>query len=242
VRETVLTFLMAVLSAGIGLAENTGSGLGTEGFDQLEKRKGAFKTTLIRPDAGFASYSKLAPKEVLLQFRGPKPAQDESTAGSLVRRRSRGPEIPEGDDLETLRRVINDAIASELGNSELFEVVQDAGSGTLVVRAIIMDVITDIVSKSEKGGDKPKPFKAQGEIVFDVIDAETGVIQARFGERSRSTKSKGVAAPPDVGAQWADVWRWAEGAAAELRRELERVYNEDRSATPGAGASLKAVR
>jgi hypothetical protein len=218
---------MAALIAGISFAENAGSGLGVPGFDELEKEKGLFKTTLIRPDADFASYSKLAPKGVLLQFRGPNPVQEESTAGSLVRRRSRGPEIPEGEDLETFRRVIDDAVASELGNGQMYEVVEDAGPETLIVRAIVTDVITDIVSKSSKEGDNPKPFKAQGEIFFDLIDAETGIIQARFGERSRSKKSKGPAASSEAGAQWSDIWSWAEGAAAELRQELERVRKQD---------------
>jgi hypothetical protein len=231
VRNMVLAVLMTALSAGISYADNRGSGLGVEGFDELEKEKGQFKTTLIHPDADFASYSKLAPKGVLLQFRGPGAVQEESTAGSMVRRKSRGPAVPEGEDLEIFRRVIDEAFAAELANGEAFEVVEVAGPGTLIVRVIIMDVITDLVSKSSKGGDNPKPFAAQGEIVFDLIDAETGVIQARFGERSRSKKSKGAAAPPDDGAQWADVWRWAEEAAANLRRELEQMHDENLTAT-----------
>ena len=222
-KRITLVFLSMALFSAFGLAWSMSSDFGPDGFDQLEKQKGQFKTTLIHPEADFTDYSKLCPKGVLLQFRGPGPAEDESSMGSLVRKKSSGPPIPEGEDLETFRQVISDAFASEMGSCELFELVDEAGAETLYVRVMIADIVTDIASKS---GTSDKPFSAQGTIIFDLIDAETGTIQARFSERSRSKKAKDPNTPPAAGAQWVNIWNWADQAATELRLELERVHGE----------------
>ena len=220
--------LVVVLSAGSSFAGNQSSGYGPEGLDELKKQKGLFKTTLINPNAEFSSYSKLCPKRVLLQFRGPGVAQDEATTGSMVRKRSRDVELPEGEDLETFRQIITDAFVGELGSCELIELVEEGGPETLFVRATVTDIVTDIASKSAKGGKNPKPFKVQGEISFDLIDAETGFLLARVGESRKSRKAGDSVMPPDAGPEWVNIWVWAAQAAADLRQELERVLSEDR--------------
>ena len=187
-----------------------------------------FKTTLINPETDFSSYSKLCPTRVLLQFRGPGAAQDESTAGSLVKKKGRSAEVPDGEDIETFRQVVTDAVVSQLGDCEVIELVEAAGPETLFVRATVTDIVTDIVSKSEKGGENPKPFTVQGEISFDLIDADTGVLLARVGERRKGRKASDGTPPPDAGAEWVIIWSWAQQAAADFRQELERVLSEDR--------------
>jgi len=228
VKKALLLVLAMALTASFGPAKNSGPSFGLEGFDELTKSKGTFKTTLIRPDADFSKYGKIFPKRVLLQFRGPGPAQDKATAGSMIRKRSKGDAIPEGEDLATFRQIVTDAFMSELGSCELFELVEEVGPETLFVRVTVMDIITDIASKSSKTGKNQKPFSAQGTILFDLIDAETGVIQARFGEPRKSRKADDSVEPPDAGAQWVSIWTWAEQASTDFHQELERVRNEDR--------------
>jgi hypothetical protein len=216
------------LAAGFSLAKNPGPSSGPEALDGLTKQKGTFKTTLIRPDTDLSRYGKVYPKRVLLQFRGPRPAQDEATAGSMVRKRNRGTTIPNGEDLATFRQIITDVFVSELGSCELFELVNEVGPGTLLVRVTVMDIVTDIASKSSKTDKNQNSFSVQGTIVFDLIDAETGVVQARFGERRKSRKGGDSAASPDVGVQWVNIWTWAEQATEDFHQELERVLNEGR--------------
>ena len=204
-RRAMIVGLAVVLSAGSGLAGNQGSGYGAKGLDELTKQKGLFKTTLINSDAQFSSYSKLCPKRVLLQFRGPGPAQDESTTGSMVRKKSRGGAIPEGEDLATFRQIITDAFVSELGGCESIKLVEESGPETLFVRATVTDIVTDIASKSGKSTQNPKPYSVQGEIAFDLIDAETGVILARVGERRKSRKAGDSVAAPDAGPEWVNI-------------------------------------
>lgn len=227
-RKATILGLAIILSAGFSFARDQSGGYGVPGFDDLTKDKGLFKTTLINPDTDFSSYSKLCPKRVLLQFRGPGPAQDESTAGSKIRRRSRGAEVPEGEDLATFRQIITDAFVSELGSCELVELVEEGGPETLFMRATITDIVTDIASKSGKSGKNTKPYSVQGDIAFDLIDAETGVLLARVGESRKSRKAGDSVAAPDAGAEWVNIWSWAEQAAADLRAELERILSEGR--------------
>ena len=223
VKKACFLILVLSLATSFNFAKNPGPIPGSEGLDELAKQKGLFKTTLIKPDAEFSSYTKLSPKRVLLQFRSPGPAPDEATTGSMVRKRSKGSAIPGGEDLATFRQIVTDAFVSELGSCELFELVDEVGPETLFVRVTVMDIVTDIASKSSKTSKNQKPFSAQGTIVFDLIDAETGVIQARFGEPRKSKKADDSVVPPDAGARWVSIWTWAEQAAADFHREFERV-------------------
>ena len=229
VRKAIFIVLFLSLVANISFSKSPGPSSGPEGFDGLKKQKGLFKTTLINPDTNFSSYGKLCPKRVLLQFRGPGPAQDESTAGSMLRKKSRSVEVPDSEDIETLRQVVSDALVSQLGSCEFVELVDAGGPGTLFVRATVVDIVTDIASKSGKSGKKLKPFSVQGDISFDLTDAETGVLLARVGENRKSRKAGDSATPPDAGPEWVNIQVWAEQAAADLRQELERVLSEDRS-------------
>lgn len=228
VKKGFFMILVIFLAAGFNVAMNPGPVTGVEGLDELKKEKGLFKTTLINPNADFSSYNKVCPKRVLLQFRSSGPPKDEAIAGSMVRRRSRDPVVPDDHDLETFRQIVNDALVSELGSCELLELVEEDGPETLFVRATVTDIVTDIALKSAKPGQSPKPYSVKGDIVFDLIDAETGIILARFGEPRKSGSGRDAVEPPDAGAEWANIWVWAEQAAADLRQELERVLDEDR--------------
>jgi hypothetical protein len=228
VRKAFFLVLVLSLVAGFSIAKNPGLSSGPDGLDDLTRQKGLFKTTLINTNAQFSSYSKICPKRVLLQFRRPGPAQDEATTGSMVRKRSKGNPIPDGEDLATFRQVITDAFMNELGSCEIIELVGEGGPETLYLRATVTDIVTDIASKSGKSGKTPEPYSVQGDIAFDLIDAETGIILARVGESRKSRKVYDSVAPPDAGAEWVNIWSWAEQAAADLHRELERVLNEDR--------------
>lgn len=227
-RKEILIVLTVALSTFFSFARDSSFGAGPKGLDELKKQKGQFKTTLIRPDADFSKYAKIHPRRVLLQFHGPEQKQDQATTGSMVRKKSRGAPVPEGEDLATFRQIITDTFVGELGSCELVELVEGGGPETLFVRAMITDIVTDIASKSGKSGKNPKPYSVQGDITFDLIDAQTGIILARVGESRKSRKAGDSVEPPDAGPEWVNIWSWAEQAAADLRQELERVLSEDR--------------
>ena len=83
--------------------------------------------------------------------------------------------------------------------------------------------MVDIVSRELlAAGRKPDPDKppiVEGTIVFDLIDAETGVIQTRLSERREVEELASEAS----GKRFEPIARWARGAAADLVAELGKV-------------------
>ena len=223
-KNAGLLILVMVMIVGVGLAKNLDTGHEPEGLDELTKQKGIFKTTLIHPDADLSRYTKLYPKKVMLVIRDPGPQNEQPSTGSILGPRSRSGVMPEWEDIVQLKQIINDAIVVELGRSGDFELVHDAGPGTLVLRAAVIDIVCDESSKNKTADGEPVTVLSQGTIVFDLIDGETGFIQMRIGERRKCRQAKGSGSSTETGGPWPNVRDWAELAAADLRQELARMY------------------
>ncbi len=216
--------LVVVLTSSVGLARSFDTGYEPEGLEELEKHKGLFKTTLVDPDSDFNRYNKIYPRKVMLVVRDPGPQNEQPMTGSLVGK-SGGGVMPEWEELAELKQIINDAIVAELGRSTDLELVNDAGPGTLVLRAAVTDVVCDESSKIKTEDGKPALEVSQGTIVFDLIDGETGVIQARFGERRKCRAAKGAASP--VEGPWPNAASWAVLATTDLCEELARFIGSN---------------
>jgi hypothetical protein len=68
----------------------------------------------------------------------------------------------------------------------------------------------------------------KGTLRFELIDAETGVIQARLEERSRVLPPSRIASdvsqmPVYRETMWRDIERWSRNGASELRRVLDEA-------------------
>lgn len=218
-KRAVLLIAGVVLVAGLGMAKSIDTGYEPEGLDELTKEKGIFKTTLIHPDADFSRYTKLNPRKVMLVVRQGAPRSEQKETGSLIGSRSRTVVMPEFEDLAQLKQIIGETIDAELESCAECELVHDSGPGTLVLRIAVTDVLFDEVSKSKSSNGEPVPIFKQGTIVFDLIDGETGVIQARLGERRKCAPVKAS----EITEPWPNVVDWAELAAADLGRELARM-------------------
>jgi hypothetical protein len=121
------------------------------------------------------------------------------------------------------KRIIGDALASELGLIDGLEQADGAGPGTLVLQPVVTDVEISASSENRSEDGRELPEFKEGTVVFDLIDGETGEIQARFGERRRCRPPEGAGA--ETGA-WPYLSIWAESVAADLSAELERVGAE----------------
>jgi hypothetical protein len=221
-KRAVLLIVGVMLIAGLAMAKKINLGYEPEGFDELAKEKGVFKTTLIRPDADFSRYTKLNPRKVMLVVRESVPKSQEKETGSLLGSRSRTIVMPDFEELARLKEIIGESIDTQLKNSTDCELVHDSGPGTLMLRTAVTDVLFDEVSGSKSSNGEPVPILKQGTIVFDLIDGETGVIQARFGERRKCEPAKAS----EITEPWPNVVDWAELAAADLGRELERMRSQ----------------
>ena len=222
-KNTTLLILVAVLIAGVGLAKNLDTGYEPEGLDELVVQKGLFKTTMIRPGADLSRYTKLYPKKVMLVIRDPGPQAEQPATGSLLGKRSGGRVMPEWEEIEQLKRTINDTLDAELERSSNRELVHADGPGTLVLRSAVTEIVCDESSKTTAADGEPVLVLSQGTIVFDLIDGETGVVQMRVGERRKCRQAKGADASAETEGAWPNVGSWAKHAAEDLCRELARL-------------------
>ena len=224
-KRCVLLILVVACVTGVGFSKSLDTGYAPEGYDELAKQKGVFKTTLVRPDADFLRYTKLHPRKVMLVVRDPGPQSHEKETGSLLGSRSRGGVMPEYEELAELKEIINETIVTELECSSDLELVNESGPATLVLRAAVTDVVFDKTSKIKTADGEPAPILSQGTIVFDLIDGETGVIQARVGERRKCPTPKNSSVDVDQGS-WTSAANWAQLAVEDLCQELKRVRGE----------------
>ena len=225
-KNTILVITVIALIAGAAQAKSIDTGYEPEGFDQLAKQKGIFSTTLVHPDSDLSRYSKIYPKKVMLVVRDPGRQMEQPATGSILGKRSGGGVMPEWEDLEQLKRIINEAIVAELDRDTGFELVHDAGPGTLVLRAAVVDIVCDESSKIKTADGEPAPILSQGTIVFDLIDGESGVIQVRVGERRKCKAPKGSASSAEDNGPWPNVACWVRTAAADFRRVLAGMSGE----------------
>lgn len=213
--KTIQLALTAILSVSMGFAGTTGDNPDPEGIDDLKKVKGGlFKQCLVQPDAVFSDYGKLISYPARLRFNIQQARSARAGTGSMISTRQEPPVTISGADQAEVARVIDEAIKLELGSSDAFSLVHEAGPATLLLITSVQDI--DLKSAPSSSG-RSQPLLSRGTVQFDLIDSETGVILARFGER-RKIRYTAEADEP-----WADVSEWARLAAADLLQELKRL-------------------
>jgi hypothetical protein len=224
VKKVAFLLLCGVLMAGVLYAQDAPVKEVT-GADDLVQEKGPWQGTWIHPGADISKYSKLYMWESLFQFRegGAKSA---GTTMQMMRGDSSGPYAVNEESQEKFKEVVSDAITKELGRSKLFEVTDKVGPGTLIVRCAVLDIVSD-VPPNLSGGGIHLTSVGQATMVFELIDAESGVIQARVAERRAIQPdvrmNRGNSAPVNSATVWADVERWSRDEAQALRKELEKA-------------------
>jgi hypothetical protein len=193
------------------------------GFNELVKEKGEFKRTRVRPEADLARFTKLQPETVVLTVQDP--GRQEEPTGSLVGQGGGGGIMPSYEDLTQLKQILNEAILAGIDSNTSFELTESAEPGTLVLHAAVKEALCDRSLRIKTADGEPSPVLTEATIVFDLIDAETGVILAHFEERRRNKKPKG-ASISDASGPWPWAAVWAQTAAADLCSELKRMSRE----------------
>jgi hypothetical protein len=216
---------IVVLCVGVPLvAVSSVTGYEPEGFDELDKQKGTFKTTLVRPDADFSRYTKIQPRAVALEIHNPAGANDFST-GRLLAKRAKESIVPEYDEVVEFKRIVGDVLVAEISENTDLEVVDSAGPDTLILQPVITEAVFSSSSKNKSEDGRELPELEQGVIVFDLLDGETGTIVARFEEKRRSKPPKGTEKTTGL---WPNLESWAERAAVDLLHELQRFEGSGR--------------
>ena len=224
-RNAALVVAAAISAASLLQAQEVTPGPAITGADELVQKKGALASTWVRPDADMSRYSKLYLWQPEFQFR----EGGETSAGttSELLRGDGGPYAIGAEDEERFKQLVSETFVAELERSKMFEVVDAVGPETLIVRAGFLDIVSDVPPNVERYGNIHLASVGEATIVFELIDAATGVIQARAAERQQiqpEWRNRGVnTAPANSATVWADVERWAREQAQDLRQALEKA-------------------
>jgi hypothetical protein len=224
VRKTVFLLLAGIVMAGVLYAQDAPVKEVTGG-DDLVQEKGPWEGTYIHPDADISKYDKLYMWSSLFQFR----EGGSTSAGTTMKMMSgidSGPFAISDDSKEKFKEIVSEAVVNELGRSKMFEVTDTVGPGTLLVRGAVLDIVS-YVPPNLSGGGIHLSSVGEATMVFELIDAETGVIQARVAERRfiqpQSRMNQVNPAPVNSATVWNDVEQWARDQARVLKKELDKA-------------------
>jgi len=224
-RRAVFCFVATVLAAALANAQGATPVPEVTGADELVQAKGAYDAVWVRPDADMSRYDKLYLWEVEFDFR----EGGETSAGTTAKllRGDGGPYAIRPEDQQRFKQLVTDTLVAELERSKLFTVVDQVGPRTLIVRAGFLDVISHVPPNVDRYENIHLASVGEATILFELIDAATGVIQARAGERrliQPDARMRGVnTAPANSATVWNDVERWARERAQDLRKALEKA-------------------
>jgi hypothetical protein len=227
--KKVSYFLLAVtLVVGVVHGQEESAVPEVKGADELVQEKGRFAGTWFRPDSDIAQYSKLYLWKPVFQFR----EGGEKKVGTTIAasRGNQGHYALTDESKAKFEEIVSDTFVEVLGRGKIFEVVDDVGSDTLTVVVGMLDIVSDV--PPTRPGNQDSYLAAVGEatFLFELIDSETGVIQARFGERQRiqpRSRMRGVSRrPSNSSTSWTEVSVWAEQLAEDSRRALEKAHKK----------------
>jgi hypothetical protein len=224
-KKTALMMLTAILLAGFAYAQETPA---VEESEQV-KIKGPFKETWVRPDADITRYTKLYPWKSVFQFReGGETTGARTTAGKL--RGDSGPYAVNEESRQKFEELVTATFVKELGRSKIFELVDQVGPDTLLVRAAVLDIVSNVPPNFTGTADIYLSAVGEASFLFELIDAETGEVQATVGERRMiqpPTRMHDISTvPANAASVWNDVEIWARSVARDLRVALEKAHKK----------------
>lgn len=225
-KDFLVATLFLALAGGMVMAQEQ-QPVEVSGEDDLEKVKGRFQLSYVHPDADITRYDKIYAWKVVYQFRDVGEGRKVSSTTAMLQSGNQGPFAVPKEDQEKFGELAKKALLKELGRSKKFELVGQIGPETLLMRAAFLDITSQIPPQRTGIVDVHITKVGEATLVFDLIDAETGVIQARVGER-RVIQPPGQSRelstmPANSATVWADVEMWASQVARDLRVALDKA-------------------
>lgn len=218
---------MALLLTGAVCAQTETQPKEVTGADDLVQQKSSqWGGVWIHPDADISQYNKLYLWNAIFQFRDVSDNKVNRTTTAMMRDNQGYFTISE-DSREKFKEVVSEVVVKELSRSKQFEIVDEIGPATLAVRGAVIDIVSNVPPNVGRQGNVHLASVGEATFFFELIDAETGVIQARVGDRrliQPPVRMNTVnAAPTNSATVWNDVQIWAQDQAMTLRRELDKA-------------------
>jgi len=226
-KKVLLLTVIAFLVSGIAFAQDDAKSKEVTGSDDLVKQKSSqFQEVWVQPDADISKYSKLYLWNSIFQFRDVSDNKVNRTTTSMMRG-DQGHFTVAEEDQEKFKKLVIDVVVKELGRSKQFEIVDTVGPGTLLIRAAVLDIVSNVPPNVGRSANVHLNSMGEATFVFELIDADTGVIQARTADRRYiqppSAMNTVSSAPTNSATAWNYVEMWAQDQAMTLRRVIDKA-------------------
>jgi hypothetical protein len=192
---------------------------------ELVKGKSSFKETWVNPKADFTSYNKILLGDAQFEFRDVGPGQKYRS-----NMRSTGTKSEFGileEDREKFESVVGEAFTKELSRSKKFDIVTEAGPGTILLEGAVLDIVSHVPPEITGMSETYLATVATATLVLELLDSQTGEVLAYVEERRKIGRPGGqidqFSRPANSVTVWAEITRWARGAASRLRSSMEKA-------------------
>ena len=216
--------LALCLNIGAAFAEEATQQAMEERWGHLEKGKSGFQETWVHPDANPGKYQNLYLWEAEWQYRDVGPAQRSRMSMMNTRQREFGVSEEGRKEFEA---VVSEIFVAELNKAKQFSVVDEIGPNTLIMRAAVLDIVSNVPPDLVGRGDVYLSNIGEATFVLELIDAEDGEVVAVVAERQRIQAGTGrvdsFSTPANRATVMSEVRRWAKRAAIKLRKELDKA-------------------
>jgi hypothetical protein len=213
---------LVIFSVAQVQAQSGGEQSGISGHEQLEKGKSVFQETWVHPDADFSQYTRIYIWDPVFEYRDVGPARRARSTMNSTHKREFG---ISDKDRQKIEEIVTAAFLKEMQKGKRFELVDTVGPDTLLLRAAVLDIISNVPPETAGRGDVYISSVGQGTFVMELIDSETGVVQALVAERRAMSRPGGgmSSSPASAPTIIADIRRWSSSAAQRLRKELDKA-------------------
>ncbi len=224
--RALLALVAMTMAAGLAPGQETVDTIEVAGAEALVKGDGPFQETLVRQDLDLGRFDRLLLLPTVFEFRDIKPARRSRPTSSRLRGDRSGPFGVRPEDRERYRNVVTEAFVAELGSGAALPVSEQPGPGVLAVRSAVLDIVSQVPGPYTGTANVHLSAVGEATVVFELVDASSGVVQARLAERCRIQPPERMfevgGAPASSATVWSEIERWAHHRALALRRWLER--------------------
>ena len=187
-------------------------------FDGLHKVDNArADEAWARPDFNLSAYDSIMITRPTIEYRPVR-----NRGNTSISRSSGGPYFIDSDARARFEQLVEDVFREELGKIENFDIVTEAGPGTLIIQGGVLDVVS-FVPPDISVGRSDIYIRSIGEatLVLELRDSETGTILARAVDRRAAENRGDILQESNRATNTMEVRRLLRFWAGRLRESLD---------------------
>ncbi|MCP4900572.1 MAG: DUF3313 domain-containing protein [bacterium] len=222
-KRAALFVVVGILVVGFQPVARANSDFEVVGLSDLEKTKGRFAENLVHPSAELSKYDKVYPMTAYFQFNDQ--GITIARTGTVINSKEHASLFAEEDNCKRFKDIVAGAFVNEF-RERGFEIVKEASPTTLVLRAALIDIQSNMPAESTRNVAVSVVDIGEASVVVELVDSQTGVIQLRVEERRQISRVDASMAQFDPSGVWTEFDRWARRVARDLGRTLEKLTTD----------------